>query len=169
MNLFSPPGTWKYWLKKSSPVFWYKLSLVCIILTIFIISNIYLAYISYFWSWIRWFVLSWWNTSKYVSLASIRWKGTWCPDGGSDWYESLFCLGFCMFLDWLCTLLPHRVSLKGSVVKKMQMLNKRLVHLVDDFFFLGFKEAVQAEKVFKFIIFIIYIRLLMFINFINLF
>ena len=39
-------------------------------------------------------------------------------------------------------------SSKGTVVKKISMLNKNLVHLIDDIFWtMGFKTETQAKKV----------------------
>ena len=39
-------------------------------------------------------------------------------------------------------------SSKGTVVKKISMLNKNLVHLIDDIFWtMGFKTETQANKV----------------------
>jgi hypothetical protein len=39
-------------------------------------------------------------------------------------------------------------SLKGTVVKKMFMLNQNIVHLIDDIFWnMGFKTETQADKV----------------------
>ncbi len=41
-----------------------------------------------------------------------------------------------------------RYSAKGTVVKKIALINKNLFHLIDDIFWtLGFKTAEKAEKV----------------------
>ncbi len=45
-------------------------------------------------------------------------------------------------------LFHHRYSTKGTVVKKIPLINKSLIHLIDDIFWnLGFKNDTQAEKV----------------------
>jgi hypothetical protein len=39
-------------------------------------------------------------------------------------------------------------SVKGAAVKKIFLLNKKIVHLIDDIFWnMGFKTETQAEKV----------------------
>ncbi len=46
----------------------------------------------------------------------------------------------CLFL--------HRYSAKGTVVKKISVINKALFQLIDDIFWhLGFKNETQADKV----------------------
>ncbi len=57
-------------------------------------------------------------------------------------------------------LFRRRYSAKGTVVKKISLINKSLIHLIDDIFWnLGFKNETQAEKVIVIIciILIIYI------------
>jgi hypothetical protein len=45
-------------------------------------------------------------------------------------------------------LFRRRYSAKGTVVKKISLINKSLIHLIDDVFWnLGFKNEIQAEKV----------------------
>ncbi len=45
-------------------------------------------------------------------------------------------------------LFRRRYSAKGTVVKKISLINKSLIHLIDDIFWdLGFKNETQAEKV----------------------
>ncbi len=49
-------------------------------------------------------------------------------------------------------------SVKGTVVKKIFILNKNIVHLINDmFWYLGFKTKSQAEKVILIIHFILFI------------
>ena len=58
-------------------------------------------------------------------------------------------------------LFRHRYSAKGTVVKKISLINKGIFHLIDDIFWnLGFKNETQAEKV----ILIIRIILIIFIT-----
>jgi hypothetical protein len=52
-------------------------------------------------------------------------------------------------------------SVKGTVVKKIFILNKNIVHLIDDmFWYMGFKTESQAEKVIVIIRFILFITII---------
>jgi hypothetical protein len=45
-------------------------------------------------------------------------------------------------------LFRHRYSAKGTIVRKISLINKSLIRLIDDIFWnLGFKNETQAEKV----------------------
>ncbi len=66
----------------------------------------------------------------------------------------------------MCQCLTHSkpycssYSVKGTVVKKIFRLNKKIVHLIDDIFWhMGFKTETQAEKVILIIRFIAFIRI----------
>jgi hypothetical protein len=51
-------------------------------------------------------------------------------------------------MSFTCCLFRRRLSAKGTFVKKIPLINKNLIHLIDDIFWnLGFKNAEKAEKV----------------------
>ena len=67
----------------------------------------------------------------------------------------------------MCQCLTHSnpycssYSVKGTVVKKIFILNKNIVHLIDDIFWnMGFKTETQAEKVILIIRFIAFITII---------
>ncbi len=66
---------------------------------------------------------------------------------------------------------PFCSSYSGTVVNKIFILNKNIVHLIDDmFWYMGFKTESQAEKVIliiRFILFITIITLITLVTFIR--
>jgi hypothetical protein len=61
-------------------------------------------------------------------------------------------------------LFRRRHSAKGTVVKKIPLFNKNMLHLIDDIFWnLGFKNETQAEKVMVIIRIILIINILLLI------
>ncbi len=61
-----------------------------------------------------------------------------------------------------------RYSVKGTVAKQIFILNKNIVHLIDDmFWYMGFKTESQAEKVILIIHFILIITLITIITLIR--
>ena len=115
-----------------------------------------------FWSSIRWWVLSLRNTWKcQYGIPSVKRPLMNCSTLKSTckcifrWFSACLAVTLCSF--------GLRYSSKGTIVKKMPILNKNIVHLVDDMFWnMGFKTEKQTEQVISIIhiISIIYIKVI---------
>ena len=115
-----------------------------------------------FWSSIRWWVLSLRNTWKcQYGIPSVKGPLMTCSKLKSmckcifRWFSACLAVTLCSF--------GLRYSSKGTIVKKMPILNKNIVHLVDDMFWnMGFKTEKQTEQVISIIhiISIIYIKVI---------
>jgi hypothetical protein len=118
--------------------------------------------------WIRPFVPSLWNTST-CPFSILLVKGPWTH------YSML--KSTCKFLldwRWVCLLtyclFCRRYSAKGTVVRKISVINKGLFHMIDDIFWnLGFKNETQADKVMMMIHIMCIIRLMCIIPLIHIF
>jgi hypothetical protein len=97
-------------------------------------------------SWIRLFVPSLWKPSAcpcFIQHVKRPWTHYWMLKSTCkcliDWmWKSLLTSCLCF----------HRYSSKGTVVKKVSLINKGLFHLIDDIFWnLGFKNETHADKV----------------------
>ena len=115
-----------------------------------------------FWSSIRWWVLSLRNTWKcQYGILSVKRPLMNCSTLKLmckcifPWFSTCLAVTLCSF--------GLRYSSKGTIVKKMPILNKNIVHLVDDMFWnMGFKTEKQTEQVISIIhiISIIYIKVI---------
>ena len=115
-----------------------------------------------FWSSIRWWVLSLRNTWKcQYGILSVKRPLMNCSTLKSmckcifRWFSACLAVTLCSF--------GLRYSSKGTIVKKMPILYKNIVHLVDDMFWnMGFKTEKQTEQVISIIhiISIIYIEVI---------
>ena len=131
------------------------ISIVCLISLM--LSCIFVKGTFCFWSWIRWCVLSWRNTWKcQYGIPSVKrplMNGSKLKSMCKcifRWFSACLAVTLCSF--------DLRYSSKGSIVKKMPILNKNIVHLVDDMFWnMGFKTETHAEKVVSIIHIILYI------------
>ena len=100
-----------------------------------------------FWSSIRWWVLSLRNTWKcQYGIPSVKRPLMNCSKLKSmckcilRWFSACLAVTVCSF--------GLGYSSKGAIVKKMPILNKNIVHLVDDMFWnMGFKTEKQTEQV----------------------
>ena len=83
----------------------------------------------------------------HADMASHWWKVSRPVDGCSSGHVRIVCLIAGCRLSWLFVV-HVRHSSKGGVIKKMYILNKNIVHLIDDIFWnMGFKTETHGEKV----------------------
>ena len=145
VNLFAPKGKRKYWVKASTPVLGY-MHCVCYITAL--ISNFTVAKgISCSWSWTRSYVLSWSSTlrCRYGTQPAKRpWMNCSMPKSMCTYYSFRFAFAPA----GLTTLILFSYSEHGLVFRKEFVLNKNIVHLMDEIFWnLGFKHETHAETV----------------------
>jgi hypothetical protein len=118
-----------------------------------------------FWSSIRWCVLSLINTWKcQYGIPSVKRPLINCSTLKLTckcifrWFSACLAVTLCSF--------RLRYSTKGTIVKKMPILNKNIVHLVDDMFWnMGFKTEKQTEMVISVILIILIIRIILIISY----
>ena len=103
------------------------------------------------WSWIRWFVLSWSSTLTCLygtPPAKRPLMNCSMPKSMCKFYS----FSFAFAPAWLTALFLFSFlfsyNVHGLILKKVFVLNKNIVHLIDDIFWnMGFKTETQADKV----------------------